>query len=209
MSEIGLRERKRQRMYQVVSDVAIRLFLEKGFDAVSVAEVAAAAEISKPTLFRYFPAKEDLVLHRIADHEGEAARVVAEAGDAPVEALRRHFLAGLERCDPVTGLNDDPQVLAFHGLLYETPSLVARAHTHQERSEAALAEVLGGDLDARLAAGQIMAVRRILAMENWRRIAAGERVADVRADAVAAAERAFGWLSAGLPPDLRTDRPSE
>ncbi len=134
MSETGLRERKKRRMYEVVSDVAVRLFLEKGFDAVSVAEVAAAAEISKPTLFRYFPAKEDLVLYRIADHEGEAARVVAEGEGPPVEALRRHFLEGLERNDPVTGLNDHPQVLAFHALLYGTPSLVARAHTHQERS---------------------------------------------------------------------------
>jgi AcrR family transcriptional regulator len=198
MTEPGLRERKKQRMYETVSDIAIRLFLEKGFDAVSVAEVAAAAEISKPTLFRYFPAKEDLVLYRIVDHEGEAARVVAESEELPVEALRRHFLAGLERSDPVTGLNDHPQVLAFHALLYGTPSLVARAYAHQERSEAALAEVLGGDLDARLAAGQIMAVLRVLALENWRRIAAGERVADVRPDAVAAAERAFDRLAAGL-----------
>ncbi|MGW5135232.1 TetR family transcriptional regulator [Streptomyces sp. NPDC004135] len=201
MTHPGLRERKKQRMYATVSDIAVRLFLEKGFDAVSVAEVAAAAEISKPTLFRYFPAKEDLVLYRIADHEGEAARVVAESGEPPVQALRRHFLAGLERSDPVTGLNDDPQVLAFHALLYGTPSLVARAHTHQERSEAALAEVLGGDLDARLAAGQVMAVLRVLALENWRRIAAGERVADVQPDAVAAAERAFGRLAAGWPAD--------
>jgi hypothetical protein len=58
MAQMGLRERKKQRMYQVVSDIAIglflaiRLFLEKGFDAVSVAEVAAAAEISKPTVFQ-------------------------------------------------------------------------------------------------------------------------------------------------------------
>ena len=203
MSDPGLRERKKRRMYETVSDIAVRLFMEKGFDAVSVAEVAAAAEISKPTLFRYFPAKEDLVLYRIADHEGEAARVVAGAEGAAVEALRRHFVAGLERGDPVTGLSDHPDVLAFHALLYGTPSLVARAHTHQERSEAALAEVLGGDLDARLAAGQIMAVLRVLALENWRRIAAGERVADVRPDAVAAAQRAFGWLAAGLPPHLR------
>ncbi|MBC2904082.1 TetR family transcriptional regulator [Streptomyces cupreus] len=199
MSEIGLRERKKRRMYEAVSEVAIRLFLEKGFDAVSVAEVAAAAEISKPTLFRYFPAKEDLVLYRISDHEDEAARVVAEAEGSPVDALRRHFLDGLERCDPVTGLNDHPQVLAFHSLLYGTPSLVARAYTHQERSEAALAEALGGDLDARLAAAQIIAVQRILALENWRRISGGERVEDVRGDAVAAAERAFGRLAAGLP----------
>lgn len=58
MAQMGLRERKKQRMYQVVSDIAIglflaiRLFLEKGFDAVSVAEVAAVAEISKPTVFQ-------------------------------------------------------------------------------------------------------------------------------------------------------------
>ncbi|ALO94613.1 TetR family transcriptional regulator [Streptomyces olivaceoviridis] len=198
MGEMGLRERKKQRMYQDVSDIAVRLFLERGFDAVSVAEVAAAAGISKPTLFRYFPAKEDLVLHRIADHETEAARVVAGEAD-PVDALRRHFLAGLERRDPVTGLNDHPGVLAFHRLLYGTPSLVARAYAHQERSEAALAEALGGDLAARLAAAQIIAVQRVLALENWRRIAAGEPVAEVAPDAVAAAERAFRRLAQGLP----------
>jgi AcrR family transcriptional regulator len=199
MTGTGLRERKKQRMYRELSDTAIRLFLEKGFDAVPVAEVAAAAEVSKPTLFRYFPAKEDLVLYRIADHEGEAARVVAGAAGAPVAALRDHFLAGLRRFDPVTGLNDDPEVLAFHSLLYGTPSLVSRLSAYQERSEAALAEALGGDLDARLAAAQIVAVQRVLALENWRRIAAGERAAGLRAEAEAAAERAFGLLEAGLP----------
>ncbi|MER8006120.1 MULTISPECIES: TetR/AcrR family transcriptional regulator [unclassified Streptomyces] len=197
MTDMGLRERKKLRMYEVVSETAIRLFLEKGFDAVSVAEVAAAAGISKPTLFRYFPAKEDLVLHRIADHEAEAARVVAQ-GPTPVAALRRHFLDGLERDDPVTGLNDHPQVLAFHSLLYGTPSLVARVYAYQQRSEDALAQALGGGLEARLAAGQIVAVQRILALDNWRRIAAGERVEEVRPDAVAAAERAFEMLAAGL-----------
>lgn len=207
-SEPGLRERKKRRMYETVSETAIRLFLEKGFDAVSVAEVAAAAEISKPTLFRYFPAKEDLVLYRIADHEDEAARVVRE-GPAPVEALRRHFLEGIERCDPITGLNDHPAVLAFHSLVYGTPALVARMYGYLERSEAALAEALGGGLDARLAAGQIVAVQRILAEENWRRISAGEPVAEVKKDAVAAAERAFGLLEAGLPPSLVTSRMPE
>ncbi|MGW3652680.1 TetR family transcriptional regulator [Streptomyces sp. NPDC000878] len=207
MAEIGLRERKKRQTYQNVSDIAIGLFLAKGFDAVSVAEVAAAAGISKPTLFRYFPAKEDLVLHRFADHEDEAARVVRAAragvgagtGVSPVDALRRQFLDGLSREDPVTGLNGAPGVLAFHGLLYGTPSLVARAYEYQQRSEAALAGALGGTLAARLAAGQIIAVQRILAQENWRRIAAGETVDAVRGDAVVAAEEAFGQLEAGLP----------
>ncbi|KPI10200.1 transcriptional regulator, TetR family [Actinobacteria bacterium OK074] len=206
MNEPGLRERKKQRMYQTVSEIAIALFLEKGFDAVSVAEVAAAAEISKPTLFRYFPAKEDLVLHRIADHEDESARVVREAtgrGTAPLPALRRHFLDGLHRLDPVTGLNDHPAVLAFHRLLYGTPALAARATAYVEQSEsalaAALADTLDSAVDARLAAAQIVAVQRVLALENWRRIADGEQVEAVRGDAVAAAERAFDRLAVGWP----------
>ncbi|MFC8128140.1 TetR/AcrR family transcriptional regulator [Streptomyces sp. NPDC057302] len=210
----GLRERKRQRMYQAVSDVAIALFLEKGFEKVPVAEVAAAAEISKPTLFRYFPAKEDLVLHRFADHVDEAARVVATrpAKRSPLDALQRQFLDGLERQDPVTGLCDNVHVLAFHRLLYGTPSLVARLYAYQERSEAALGEALSkattpdaapktpptDPLAARLAAGQIVAVQRILALENWRRIDAGESADAVWPDAVATANRGFGQLRSGL-----------
>ncbi|MFF3317689.1 TetR family transcriptional regulator [Streptomyces sp. NPDC003035] len=208
----GLRERKKERTRRAISDAAVALFLEKGFDAVSVAEVADAAEVSKPTLFRYFPAKEDLALHRFADHEDEAARVVAGRGEgvSPLDALRAHVLAGLERREPVTGLCDDADVLAFQRLLYGTPALVARLYAYQSRSEAALAQALGGasmaggavggvSLEARLAAGQIVAVLRILAEENGRRIAAGESAADVYPEAVAAAEGAFRALREGLP----------
>ncbi|MFD7339407.1 TetR/AcrR family transcriptional regulator [Streptomyces violascens] len=200
-SEMGLRERKRQQTYEAVSETAIALFLERGFDKVSVAEVAAAAGISKPTLFRYFPAKEDLVLHRFADHEDEAARVVAAGraeGTAPLPALRAHFREGLERRDPVTGLCDNPHVRAYYGLLYGTPSLVARLYGYQERSEQALAAELGGGLGARIAAGQIIAVRRILAEENWRRIVAGESERALYPEAVRAADRAFAQLAEGL-----------
>ncbi|MGW5868937.1 TetR/AcrR family transcriptional regulator [Streptomyces sp. NPDC055239] len=219
---LGLRERKKQRMYQAVSDAAIALFLEKGFEKVPVAEVAAAADISKPTLFRYFPAKEDLVLHRFADHLDEAARVVTArpAKRSPLDALHRHFLDGLERQDPVTGLCDNVHVLAFHRLLYGTPSLVARLYEYQERSEKALGDALneaasggaasgaasGGAPDgaasdalaARLAAGQIIAVQRILALDIWRRVDAGEKAEAVWPDAVVATNRAFGQLRSGL-----------
>ncbi|MFP3991606.1 TetR family transcriptional regulator [Streptomyces sp. E11-3] len=198
--DMGLRERKKRRMYQEVSETAIALFLEKGFDRVSVAEVAAAAEISKPTLFRYFPAKEDLVLHRFADHEGEAARVVAgrAAGQSPLDALELHFRDGLERRDPVTGLSDAPDVLAFHRLLYGTPSLVARLYAYQGRAEEVLAAALGDGVAARLAAGQVVAVQRVLAEENWRRIAAGESADAVAPGAAAAARVAFAQLRSGL-----------
>lgn len=197
---MSLRERKKQLTYQAVSEAAISMFLERGFDKVSVAEVAAAADISKPTLFRYFPSKEDLVLHRFADHEDESARVVAARadGESPLDALRRHFLDGLERGDPVTGLCDVPQVLAFHRLLYGTPSLVARLYAYQGRSEAALARALGDRVSDRLAAGQIVAVLRILAMDNWQRISGGQSADQVYGGAVEAAELGFVQLRSGL-----------
>ncbi|MFE3829440.1 TetR family transcriptional regulator [Streptomyces sp. NPDC059092] len=199
-SDVGLRERKRRRRYQEISEAAIALFLAKGFDRVPVAEVAAAVEISKPTLFRYFPAKEDLVLHRFADHEDEAARVVSGRPDGvrPLDALRLHFLTGLDRRDPVTGLNDAEGVLAYHRLLYGTPSLVARLYGYQRRSEEALAAALGSGIEGALGAAQIVAVHRVLAQENWRRIAAGEPAGAVYPDAVASAELAFERLRSGL-----------
>ncbi|MBR7676406.1 TetR/AcrR family transcriptional regulator [Streptomyces daliensis] len=221
----GLRERKRQRTYEAISEAAIALFLERGFDQVSVAEIAEAAEVSKPTLFRYFPAKEDMALYRFGDHEDEAARVVrGRAPDtSPLAALHAHFLRGLAERDPVTGLCDHEAVLAFHRLLYGTPSLVARLHAYTSRSEHALATALheaahgsgnggGGGaarsaeepesepgLTARLAAGQIVAVQRILALDNWRRIADGTPADEVYEGAVEAAEHAFALLRSGLP----------
>ncbi|MER6117102.1 TetR family transcriptional regulator [Streptomyces sp. NPDC001743] len=197
---MSLRERKKQLTYQAVSEAAITLFLERGFDKVSVAEIAAAADVSKPTLFRYFPAKEDLVLHRFADHEDEPARVVADRaeGESPLDALRRHYLDGLERRDPVTGLCDVPQVLAFHRLLYGTPSLVARLYAYQSRSEAALARALGDRVTDRLAAGQIIAVLRILSLDNWQRVSEGRSADQVYGHAVEAAEQGFVQLRTGL-----------
>ncbi|WP_433406654.1 TetR family transcriptional regulator [Streptomyces sp. CA-146814] len=197
---ISLRERKKQLTYRAISDAAIAMFLERGFDKVSVAEVAAAADISKPTLFRYFPAKEDLALHRFAGREDEAARVAAArtSEESPLDALRHHFLAALDRHDPATGLCDVPQVLAFHRLLYGTPALVARLYAYQGRSEAALARALGGGVTARLAAGQVIAVLRILAEENWRRVDTGESADAVHSGAVRAAEEAFVQLRRGL-----------
>jgi AcrR family transcriptional regulator len=199
----GLRERKRERTHQAISSAAISLFLERGFDQVSVADVAAAAEVSKPTLFKYFTTKEDLVLHRISDHQGEAARVVRRRppGEDPLTALHRHFLAGLDRRDPVTGLNDEPEVLAYHRMVFSTPSLLARLFQHANQDERALGDVLGelmGDLTAQLTAAQVIAVQRVLARENWRRLSEGRTAADVHPEAVATADHAFALLHAGL-----------
>ncbi|MEV4568064.1 TetR family transcriptional regulator [Nonomuraea sp. NPDC049419] len=196
----GLRELQRQRVREAISSAAITLFLERGFDEVPVTEVAAAAGVSKPTLFKYFPTKEDLVLHRIADHLGESARVVREraSGESPVRALRRHFLDGLARRDPVTGLNDEPEVVAYHRMVFFTaPGLLARLHQHMARDEELLAGALAetsDELTATLLAGLLVSTQRVLARRNWAMLADGRPLAEVEADAVRAAERAFSLL---------------
>lgn len=204
---MGLRERKKQRTRETISEVAIALFLEHGFDQVSVADIAAAAEVSKPTLFRYFPTKEDLVVQRFADHQDEAAEVVRNrpAGVSPLDALHRHFVEGLEAGDPVTGLSDHEAVLAFHRLLHSTPGLVARSAQYlalaEEELARALAETLGEEsreVTPRVLAGQLVATQRILAMANWQRIVDGRSAKDVRPEALADADHAFSLLSRGL-----------
>ncbi|MBB5081438.1 TetR/AcrR family transcriptional regulator [Nonomuraea endophytica] len=198
----GLRQRKRQQVHEAISAAAITLFLERGFDEVSVAEVAAAADVSKPTLFKYFATKEDLVVHRIADHQGEAARVVRAAGGDPLPALRAHFLAGLDRRDPVTGLNDHPAVLAFHRMVFDTPSLAARVAVYVAADESALADALTArydELSAALLAAQMLAAQRVLARRTWLELSLGRTAQVVHPEAVAAAERAFHQLSLAFP----------
>src|SRR5689334_3636278 len=75
------------------------------------------------------------------NHNGEAARVVRdrEPGVSPVTALHRHFRAGLDRYEPVTGLNDHPGVVAFHRLVFTTPSLAGRLTQYMLEDEEALA----------------------------------------------------------------------
>ncbi|WP_329200076.1 MULTISPECIES: TetR/AcrR family transcriptional regulator [unclassified Streptomyces] len=200
----GLRESKKLRTRQQLAATAIELFMERGFDAVSVADVAAAAEVSKPTLFRYFPTKEDLVLDRFADHQDEAARVVRdrEAGQSPVGAVRAHFLAALAARDPITGLCDHPNVLAFQNLLYTTASLESRLKHYTAREVELLAAVLEAEqvapLVARLAAQHLVTVRQELGRENWRRLAAGQSADAAYPTAVADAGQAFAMLADGL-----------
>src|SRR5271168_4647963 len=112
---MGLRERKKVRLRETIAATAIRMFLEAGFDQVSITEIAQEADVSRRTLFAYFPTKEDLVLQRFADHEDESARSVRarRSDQPPLDALREALLDALRRRDPNAGLNDDPEIMAF------------------------------------------------------------------------------------------------
>ncbi|MGW6333228.1 TetR family transcriptional regulator [Nocardia rhamnosiphila] len=205
--EPGLRERKKRRTHAAISEAALRLFLADGFDAVSVVDIATAAEVSKRTLFQYFPSKEDLVVHRFADHIDEAARAVRDRarGQTPLDALHAAFRTGLDNHEPATGLCDTPEVVGCYRLVLDTPALTARLAHFLGDGEIALAATLGppGDLDARLAASAITAVRRNLCEANWREMAAGRRAAQRYPVALAEADRAFELLADGFARTLR------
>ena len=200
----GLRERKKARTRETIAATAIRMFLEAGFDQVSITEIAQAADVSRRTLFAYFPTKEDLVLQRFADHEDEAARtVLARRRDQPpLDALREALLDALRQGDPNTGLNDDPEIMAFVQLINGTESLAARLLRYTSRGMDALAEALresGFDpLTARLAAAQVIMVQRELADMNHECLVNGESAADRHPEAVRATDHAFDLLRDGL-----------
>ena len=94
----GLRQRKKRLMRQQLSDTATRMFLDRGFDAVRVAEVAEACGVSEKTVFNYFPTKESLVLDRLEAIVASLRTGLADAAVPPVQAalaILDHELAGI------------------------------------------------------------------------------------------------------------------
>ncbi len=203
----GLRERKKAETRRQLWHAAVELFLQRGFENVSVAEIAAAANVSKMTVFNYFPTKEDIVVAPMDEHIDEPARVVRarQPGQSAVAALRAHFLARLVERDAITGLNDNLAVLSLIRLVEETPALLVRILHFTARSQDALAVALAettaadpGDLRPRLAAAQLMGVQFALVMENRRELATGTSADEWYPHAKAAAETAFDMLERGL-----------
>lgn len=85
---LGLRERKKARTKAAIQEHALRLFREQGYAETTVEQIAAAAEVSPSTFFRYFPAKEDTVLNDLVDRETFRVMVDAPAELSPLEALK-------------------------------------------------------------------------------------------------------------------------
>src|SRR6202161_1696102 len=85
----GLRERKKRLMRQQLSDTATAMFLDRGFDGVRVAEVAAACGVSEKTVFNYFPVKEALVMDRLEGTLSALSAGLADPEVTPVQAALR------------------------------------------------------------------------------------------------------------------------
>ncbi|MFB7716915.1 TetR/AcrR family transcriptional regulator [Nocardia sp. NPDC056100] len=138
----GLRERKKAQTRKNLADVAMRLFIERGYDAVSVKEIAEAADVSVPTLFAHFPdGKESLVFDLDADREqGLIAAVRDRApGTTVLEGLRDAFL------ESAAG-GETQEMRDFMRLVHETPVLTGYFRRMWQRHEGALARAIAEDL---------------------------------------------------------------
>ena len=130
IAEPGLRERKKQQTREAIAEAGRRLFAERGFNAVTVAEVARAANVSEVTVFNYFPTKEDLFYGGMRFFEEKLLDAVREraSGESVLDAFRRPVLDGLKR---LAG-DEAAQVIATAGnLISASPALEATSARSQ------------------------------------------------------------------------------
>jgi AcrR family transcriptional regulator len=147
--ELGLRERKKLRTRQLIAETARRMFVEHGFDAVPVAAVARAAEVSEATVFNYFPTKEDLIYQGMEAFETEMLAAVRDrpTGESFVTAFGRFvlqprgFLAAKDE-DSARHLTEVSKMIAA------SPTLLAREQQILARYTTSLATLIADDTGA-------------------------------------------------------------
>lgn len=182
----GLRERKKRQTRQYISDVATGLFLERGFDAVTVAEVAEAADVSVNTVYNYFPAKEDLFLDRSKGVVDRLARWVRGRGkgESAASAVLRELREEVQAVSPRLGLIEGYD--RFMKVVRDAPtlrsSLWAIGGQVLDNLDEALREETGAALDdplPTLIAGQIHWVHQTVTGVIAREMMAGRNPDEV------------------------------
>ena len=194
----GLRERKKEQTRQRIAAVALRLFVERGFDAVTVNEIAEAAEVAKATLFAYFPTKESLVLHGVGGDDLAGIAAGRPPGQTFLEALRAHYraLAAVQ-----LSAAELDALIARVRVIRDSPALQSAANTllYQQRQE--LARVLAsdyGDTAARLVAAQVAAALLTLQESYFQRLLDGVPRQDAERALAEDVKFSFDLLQHGL-----------
>ncbi|MCF6473168.1 TetR/AcrR family transcriptional regulator [Nonomuraea sp. MG754425] len=180
------RDRKKQQTRQAVGAAAMRLFLDRGFDSVTIADVAREADVAVQTVFNHFPSKEHLFFQERDSYVSSPSTAIRESGaDEPIaRALARGYLRLLGDYH-VAGLL--VHSVDYQRTLDASPALRTRElELRQEREDllaATLAETappLGEGLRPRLMAAFASAVDRVLDAELRRRLLAGEPAGQVQ-----------------------------
>ena len=166
---VGLRERKKEQTRTAIQRAALRLIAEGGYTATTCEQIAAAAEVSPATLFRYFPTKEDIVLQDGYDPIITAAVVGRPADEPPVVAVRRAFAEALAEV-----YNGDVEAIRQRtALILSVPALRSRAReqnaslvSHLQRALAQRSGEDAGALSIEVTAAACAATVSV-AVERW------------------------------------------
>jgi AcrR family transcriptional regulator len=197
----GRRERKKAELRTRISDVATELFLARGFDAVSVSEVAEAADVARPTVFAHFSRKEDLIFDRYPEAEALVVAAINNrpAGTSPAAALSELLVRLADEGHPLATMR--AHFRRFWEVVAESRALQARARELTDHLEQAISAALKrtGVPEPQLTAALVVAAYRTVHLDSVRRILAGED-----ADVVASEHReriphALTIATAGTP----------
>jgi AcrR family transcriptional regulator len=208
--EAGLRARKKRQTRQQIFEAASRLFAERGFEAVTVADVARAADVSEMTVFNHFPTKEDLFFGGMEFFEERL--LAAVEGRAPGEsALAAFSRPVLEGCERLAAEETTRVIAAAAAVIGSSPSLQAREREISGRYTGALAALLAGESGVGAGAGggvggvepgavaaALVGTHRALVAHVRTRVLAGARGPELASEVRAQAELAFGRLARGL-----------
>ena len=206
-AEPGLRERKKEQTRLLLAETARRLFAERGFEAVSVAEVARAAEVSEATVFNYFPTKEDLVYGGLERFEDELLAAVRERppGEAILAAFGRFVLEprGFLAAEDAASAG---RLVEVSRMIAASPALLAREREIFDRYTRSLAALIAAETRARpddpapaVAAAALIGVHRAMIEHVRRHLLAGDvDLRRLRRGVRAAGTRALALLEAGL-----------
>jgi len=188
-----------------ILEVANRLFLEHGYEAVTVAEIARAAGVSSVTVFNHFPRKEDLFMDRAADAADLLRSTVRDRtpGVDALTSLRDTSFRLFDARHPLSGVNDHS--VPFFRTVAESPALLTRARAIASELHGTLAEELDRDPnfegDATLLAAFFIAGYSAMMVETARRRIAGEPTSTVVQDHRVRLERLFTALRDGVGPE--------
>ena len=167
-TELGLRARKKRQTRQLIFETASRLFAERGFDAVTVADVARAADVSGVTVFNYFPTKEDVVLYDAYDPVAIRMFLERPKGE-PLEVGLREVLKNLAALFE----RDERMILARGRFFFEVPALRARLWDELEGAQLLILEMLAkrtgrspDDFELRVAA-RVVTAAILEASKEW------------------------------------------
>jgi AcrR family transcriptional regulator len=197
MTTAGLRERKKQQTRREIFDASQRLFARHGFEKVTVAAIARAADVSEMTVFNHFATKEDLFYGGMEDFEQQLIEAVRNRrrGQTALDAFRHRVVDGAATLDSPERAE---AIVRAGRIIAASPSLQARERQIVDVYTERLAELLPGDVEATVAAAALMAAHRALVQFTRRSAAAGERGPALAAAFRTQARRAFGRLERGL-----------